>query len=387
MIDRWNDSQHQPVRCRALMVFMMPHISSLADHSDYLTEILTGCFMPWQISSSTCGPRFPFTGYTGSTKGATVREGCCSQMPGGAMLDEVQIINLFFEENDVPVDDCAYLPETSRIITCDSMVENTHFRLQWHPPDLLAKKLFHSNLSDIAAGGGDPEWCLLQVGLPRNMEESFLKQFAASFREECRTYQCALIGGDTFRSNHCTFSVTMAGRVRHPLKRRALSGDAIYMTGTAGLSLAGLKHLTGEWTLGEPLQQKALRRHLAPEARLDMARRLRNLPDLHGMMDLSDGLLQDLERFARAAGLRFHLHLKSIPCDAELAQIMPPVERAVSGEEYELIFCASPDLQRTEDFDITQIGRVLSGDPGLTVFEDSSETTIVIPESRGFEHF
>lgn len=303
------------------------------------------------------------------------------------MLDELQIIDLFFEKSEVPVDDCAFLPETSQIITGDSMVENTHFRLDWHPPELLARKFFQSNVSDVAAGGGDPEWCLLQMGLPADAKEPFLKRFADSFREECKQNDCKLIGGDTFRNATYIFSLTMAGRVSRPLQRRALAGDVIYMSGTAGLSLAGMKHLTDEKKLTGTLQKRALERHLAPRARLDIARRLREMPDLHGMMDLSDGLLQDLERFARAAGQRFHLHLQSIPCDDELAALMPALERAISGEEYELIFCAPAGLLPAPGFDITQIGRVTPGAPGLTVFEDSSENSIVIPQSRGFEHF
>ena len=320
-------------------------------------------------------------------RSATAQAVCFLQIQGGAMLDELQIIDLFFEKSEVPVDDCAYLPETSQIITGDSMVENTHFRLDWHPPELLARKLFQSNLSDVAAGGGDPQWCLLQMGLPGNAEEQFLKRFAAAFREECKENRCKLIGGDTFRNTTYIFSLTMAGRVRRPLQRRARPGDAIYMTGTAGLSLAGMKHLTGEMKLTGSLQKRALERHLAPVARLDLARKLREMPDLHGMMDLSDGLLQDLERFARAAGQRFHLHLHGIPCDDELLPLMPALERAISGEEYELVFCAPAGLQQAPGFDITQIGRVITGPPGLTVFEDSSEGKIVIPESRGFEHF
>lgn len=318
-------------------------------------------------------------------KTVTAREVSSSDIRRSVMLDELQIIDLFFEKGKVPVDDCAFLPASSQIITGDSMVENTHFRLEWHPPELLARKLFQSNISDLAAGGGDPEWCVLQMGVPADADDKFLRRFARAFREECEQHRCRLIGGDTFRNQTYIFSLTMAGKTKRPLHRRARPGDAIFMTGTAGLSLAGLKHLTGERPLTGQLRARALQRHLAPQSRLDWARTLRSNPDVHGMMDLSDGLLQDLERYARAAGLRFHLHLESIPCDEELAAIMPALERAISGEEYELIFCAPSDLQT--ELPVTVIGRVMEGAPGLAVFQSDSETEAIVPDNRGFEHF
>lgn len=297
------------------------------------------------------------------------------------MFTEEQIIELFFPAGSAPKDDCAFVQESGTIVTCDSMAEETHFRSEWHPPASLARKLFQSNLSDLAAGGADPSWCLLQLGIPSRLDESFLTEFAGAFRDECETEHCPLIGGDTYRSNTLTFSVTMAGRGPRPVGRHASPGDALYLTGEVGLSLAGLQYLQGLRPLDGVLREQALKKHLAPTARLAWARELRNRPDLHGMMDVSDGVAQDAERFAGAAGVSFIIFLERLPVFEGLE--MSPEEAACSGEEYELLFSAPPGLAFS--FPAREIGHTIApADQPVRFLKNGQPVDLAI---KGFRHF
>lgn len=302
------------------------------------------------------------------------------------MLTEEEIIALFFPPGEAPVDDCATMDD-GLVVTGDTMAEGTHFRRDWHPPELLALKAFHSNLSDLAAGGAEPSWCMLQMGIPCDMQPSYLESFARAFRLASASF-CPLIGGDTYRSGTFTLSVTLAGRadphVRgrpgRRLGRRARVGDALYVTGDLGLSLAGLRHLEGTHLLQGEIQERALQKHLAPQARLDWARHLRKLDVLSGMMDLSDGLAQDTQRFARAADLAFEIDLDQLPVAAGLG--MSALDAATSGEEYELLFAAAPGLELP--FPARHIGTVGAGPAGVRFTSDGR--AVALP-TAGFRHF
>lgn len=294
------------------------------------------------------------------------------------MLSEEAIIGLFFLPGEAPRDDCAHLQD-GLVVTGDTMAEGTHFRRQWHPPHLLAEKLFQSNLSDLAAGGAEPAWCMLQLGIPENMEQSYLESFARAFHATSSIF-CPLIGGDTYRSGTFTLSLTLAGHGERSIGRHACANDALYVTGDLGLSLAGLKHLQGGLPLEGEIRNRALQKHLAPTARLQWSRHLRQSDALHGMMDVSDGLAQDLERFARAAGYRFRVDLDCLPVAEGLD--MAPEEAATSGEEYELLFAAPPDLHFP--FPARQIGTVDPGPAGVQFISRGSE--ILLPRP-GFRHF
>jgi len=301
------------------------------------------------------------------------------------MIDESTIISLFYKKDELPVDDCAFLESTSQLISADAMIEDTHFRMDWQRPDQLAKKVFQSNLSDIAAGGGEPAWCMLQLGLPKHPDVEFLHEFAKAFRNEYEEADCPLIGGDTFRSEKYLFAITIAGKTSRPVRRRANIGDLIYVTGSLGLSLAGLRHLQGNLHLSGKVKDLALQKHLCPTARLEWARQIRDQPSLHGMMDVSDGLVQDLARFAKASGHQFHLYLDSIPKHESLTGILTQLDFAVSAEEYELVFCADEAL--LFDFEATPIGKVTEGDPSLVVFADQSEKEVIDMKDTGYHHF
>ena len=305
-------------------------------------------------------------------------------------MNEDELISLFYKGHERPVDDCAYLAEHKLLITADSMVEHTHFQLNWTTAEQLAHKLFQINLSDIAASGGDPKWCILQMGFPASFNSSWIQSFSNSFRNQCDSFDCKLIGGDTFRSDNIIFSLTMAGNANQHIQRKAEIGDAIYLTGEIGWSLTGLQYLEGKRILNQYQKQRALKRHLTPNARLDWAQQLRTHSQLHGMMDISDGLLIDASRFAKASNSIFNIYLDKLPKISQLP--LTPIEQLSSGEEYELLFTAPTSLDFS--FPVHQIGTVQprcnnNSSMNLQIFEkiDDQQPLDINQINFGYQHF
>ena len=289
------------------------------------------------------------------------------------------------------LDDCALLEE-NKIVTCDSMVENIHFRLEWSSPEDLAIKLFQSNLSDIISSGGRPAWCLLNLGLPTEIangvkQEKFLERFASTLRQECWRYEAPLVGGDTFRSDVLFLSLSMGGQAERYIKRSgAQLGDHLYVTGDLGLSKAGLAFLEGKLELDMDTQSHALEKHLQPQARVDWGQKLCQMPEVHAMTDISDGLLSDAIQLARANQMEVCINLGDVPLNTRLVTKMSPSEAILSGEELELLFLAPPGLSfpfpckavgLTEKFDG-------EGESGVKLLQGGQD--VPFPLGR-FEHF
>ena len=325
-------------------------------------------------------------------------------------MNESDIIALFYRDENRHsssganeefdrLDDCAALPFTACgdpskdkiLMTTDSMIEMTHFRRDWSSPSDLASRLFHCNLSDLAISGGKPEFALLNLGLPPDTSDSFIQEFAQTLRQELADANCRLIGGDTFRSSIVNLTLTLGGRARRHLTRHgARKGDHLYLSGTVGLALAGYKILKGELDLPDSaeasLRQEAIERHLRPRARHQWASQITSDLRIRAGMDLSDGLLQDSCRLARASDATIEIDLDYIPIHPGLSTYMEHRTALYSGEELELLFIGEPGLQLP--FPCRAIGRVVSQEDrsaGKVILLEKGEE-IVSPKG-GYHHF
>ena len=113
-------------------------------------------------------------------------------------MKESEIIELFYEKDSIPTDDC-FFQKPNTLITTDSLIENTHFKLNWSKPSDIASKLVEVNISDILASGGFPTQCLLNLGFSfKTCNRKWVEIFAYSFKKKLKEYHINLIGGDTF---------------------------------------------------------------------------------------------------------------------------------------------------------------------------------------------
>jgi len=301
-------------------------------------------------------------------------------------------------------DDCAVYPVksgTNEVISTDALVEDIHFKLSTTTPEALGRKALSASLSDIAAMGGVPKRVLVTLGIPKKISVSFLDRLYAGFNTICNRYKVELAGGDTVSSPKCFFiNVSIIGEAKRVFTRQgARPGDLIFVTGTLGDSSLGLKLLSKKKR--EAKDHKFLiGRHLGPTPRvLEAGILARSRINITSMIDISDGLVQDLYHICKASKVGARIHEDRLPRSRELSricdrdQIDPFPFLLNGGEDYELLFTLPPDgvknLKRQflkAKALVTQIGEITLK-PKKVLLEKSDGRDKVLPQLEGFNHF
>jgi thiamine-monophosphate kinase len=273
-------------------------------------------------------------------------------------------------------DDCAvFRPAGSKedlLFTTDMTIEGVHFRRESHPAEAVGWKTLARGLSDIAAMGGAPRFCLLSLALAPWADQRWVDRFYRGLLDLARRAGVTLAGGDLAMAERVTCDIVVCGAVPQgkPLRRDgARAGDAIYVSGRLGGSALGLETGSGA----------AWRRHLKPEPRLALGRFLREKLHATACMDLSDGLSLDLRRLCLASGAA-----------AELAGALPvyrgaSLEQALhGGEDYELLFTVRPQTEVPRAYErvpLSRIGTIRKGRPGRVDLDGRPLA------ARGYDHF
>jgi len=294
-------------------------------------------------------------------------------------------------------DDCALVPVDpgkQLAVSTDLLIEGTHF-LKDVDPSALGHKALAVNVSDLAAMGAQPLGCVLGLSLPQ-IDESWLEAFSHAFYRYAQASNCPLVGGDTTRSpDGIVISVTVFGQVEpgRALRRdAACPDDDIWVTGSLGAPDIALQMLLGQAPLQPQLLQATRHALERPDPPWRFAQRLPGIA--HAALDISDGLLQDLNHILTASGCGAVLHYDALPVDAALASVdAAQVQRAVlaGGDVYQLCFTAPPENRQAvsslaDEFRLqaTRVGTIVST-PGLRVLDTIGK---VIPvSSLGFDHF
>lgn len=320
-------------------------------------------------------------------------------------LGEFDIINQFFNRKtsnrrDVIQgigDDCALLTVNSQqllAISTDSLVSGTHFLPNIDPADLAYKALM-VNLSDLAAMGADPAWLSLALTLD-NVDTDWLKKFSDSLYSLLDYYQMQLIGGDTTKGP-LSLTLTVYGSIPQGMqlvRSGAKTGDWIYVTGSLGDSAAGLAILLDQLNTSNELDKHYLvERHLKPQARILMGQGLRGLAS--AAIDLSDGLLSDLDHILKASQVGAKLNLEDLPLSDVLERTTThkqALQWALSGgEDYELCFTV-PEMHRGAlksrldqiGVPYTCIGQITNNVGKLECYLHEQPITL---DWHGFDHF
>jgi len=273
-----------------------------------------------------------------------------------------------------PGDDCAVLDlgvaDRRFLFKTDAVVEGVHFTAETDPR-LAGVKALARCLSDIAAMGGTPTHALVTLGLPDGYDLGRVESLYIGLGECARHHEVAVVGGETTSSpGSLWLSTALFGWVtpgRCVLRSGARPGDALFVTGELGGSLAS-------------------GRHLSFEPRLEEARWLAATFAVHAMIDLSDGLAGDLPHLLKASGVGAELHSQAVPVsrtarDRARKGGRSAFEAALTdGEDYELLFAVSASdavplmdgwKTRFPGTKLSCIGRV------------TSETTVTIRDARG----
>jgi thiamine-monophosphate kinase len=261
-------------------------------------------------------------------------------------------------------DDCAIMrPRANEdlVFTSDFVLENRHFTLKTHSPAAVGEKALARSLSDLAAMGAEPVFCLVSLAVPAKLGGPFVKGFYQGLLRIAKRYSISLAGGDLSRFDKVIADVTCCGRVPRAnalLRSGAKVGHLVYVTGRLGAAARA-------FNIGRPI---------LPKPRLAEGIALRKL-GVSAAIDISDGLSLDLARLCEASNVSAEISSTELP----LARRATLDEALNGGEDYELLFTASPKIKIPAG--ATRIG-VVTRRRSSSVLMDGHPL-----QSEGFDHF
>ncbi len=308
--------------------------------------------------------------------------------PGAlALTDDAAVI-------DVP-------PGKQLVITKDAIAQGVHF-IGDEDPALIARKLLRVNLSDLAAKGATPFGYLLMVALPHpgplpkgeGEVDGFLTSFAHGLKEDQERYGLSLLGGDTIATQGPpAFSLTALGLVdkgKMLLRSGAKPGDRVFVSGTIGDGLLGLRVASEVTRHSSPATLHLLSRYQLPQPRLALGQKLAGIAS--ACMDVSDGLAQDLGQLCAASGVGATIRVQQVPLSAAAREQVsgnPDLLAALlgGGDDYELLFtvpCDNIAVLMALGEAVTEIGEIAQGTGVSIVSADGKPMQL---SRAGYSHF
>lgn len=297
-------------------------------------------------------------------------------------------------------DDAAWVEckKNSLLITSDLLIERVHFDLKWTSFYSLGYKSLAVNLSDVAAMGGSPAYLLLSLGIPVDFKTENIENFYRGIRALASRSAVALVGGDTSASNRFFISASLVGYAPYgPITRSGGKvGDDLYVTGTLGDSALGLEILKKKKTRARDQKSSYLiSRHRFPSARLRAGAILAQEKLAKAMIDVSDGLFQDLGHLCKASGVGAAVWQEALPLSHAYrlcAGRKGALYALTGGEDYELLFCLRrrdrtrlEKIKRRLGVPITRIGKCVLPSEGIKAFNGKGDP---LPISvMGHDHF
>jgi len=290
--------------------------------------------------------------------------------------------------------DAALLKKKNLVISTDMMVEDQHFKKK-DDPKILAKKLVRINLSDIAAMGAVPYGFFLNLAVPRNNVDEWIKRFSLGLSEDIKQFDIKLFGGDLSHSSTIFLSMTILGKINKICHDNNYSkvGSDIYVSGNIGDAPLGFEFSKNFNCFDGPKNKKLklINKYYIPEPRINLGLSLLNKVDF--CTDISDGLVREISRVASQSKLQANIFLENIPFSSEVKSIINMNDKKKiheiilnGGEDYELLFSSSSNNRKKIDKikNITRIGNFSNG-RGLKVFDRKFQNINL--KKKGFSHF
>ena len=291
-------------------------------------------------------------------------------------MHEFQLINKYFlnlsnkNKNSLNLNDDVFFDKSKKlVVSVDTYIEGVHF-IDFKKPDLVIKKIIRSSISDIICKGVKPRYYFISgSGNKRSFSPSNLKKISRSLKQEQNKFDISLCGGDTVFSNKLSFTVTSIGFSQKIIFRNnARLNDDIYVTGNLGDSFAGLKILKKKINTNNILANYFKNRYYLPILNLKLTNKLLNFANTS--IDISDGLIADLEKLINKQKFSYKLDLNSIPISKNLKKLLLQKKLdkksfVSQGDDYQILFTANSSKSRiitktakTLGIKISKIGKI-----------------------------
>jgi thiamine-monophosphate kinase len=281
------------------------------------------------------------------------------------------------------------MEQGSYVFTQDAMVEHVHFDFVFDTPFSLGKKVVSANVSDVLSMGARPLYFLVTLGVPATLEFNAIQRLYQGMSSAAKEFNAILVGGDITEGGDRLFvDISMVGKlvVPHYLGRNgARPGDLLGVTGELGEASYGRMLLEAGVRAS---RNRFITRYLTPVPPFETWKRLVDLRVPHAMVDISDGLLTDLERMMLGSGTSAVVYLEDVPVPREITKAGKQELALTGGEDYQLLFSfgrkklAQIEELKAQGFDVSVIGEVKQG-KGVHIFDRGAE---VMVSAKGHEH-
>lgn len=279
----------------------------------------------------------------------------------------------------------------------DGVVDGVHFDSAFMPWQAVGWKAIAVSLSDIAAMGGVPEYALVTLELPPDIEVEGVEEMYRGLLDLATTMKVVIIGGNITAGPVVSVNTTVIGHIKPGglamSRRGACPGDKIGVTGFLGLAALGLQLLGDEGICGLDMQTEELlrSRFLYPEPRVAEGTLLREA-GVKAAIDVSDGLLSDLGHLCQASGVSACIEVENLPLHGKVTNLgCRAIEAALNGgEDYELLFTTPEETMKKVraklSVPVWEIGRIVEARPERVAVYDINGNPLEV-ERAGWQHF
>jgi len=293
-------------------------------------------------------------------------------------MNEFEIIRKYFlklsktNKSSLSLNDDVFFDKSKEIvISVDTYVEGVHF-INFKKPELVIKKIVRSSISDLICKGVKPTYYFISgSGNKRSFSSGNLKKISKSLKQEQKKYNIFLCGGDTVYSNKLSFTITSVGFSKKIIYRnKAKLNDNIYVTGNLGDSYVGLKILKKNLNFHQSIKKYFINRYYQPILQSKLTNKLFSFANTS--IDISDGLISDLEKLLNKQKFSYKIYMENIPISKNLKKLIllkkfRKASCVSQGDDYQILFTASPSKMgiinktaKSLGIKISKIGKICS---------------------------
>ncbi len=317
-------------------------------------------------------------------------------------MNEFELINKYFSKltsnnkSSLRLNDDVFFDRLKNlVISVDTYVEGVHF-IDFKYPNLVIKKILRSSISDLICKGVKPKYYFISgSGNKKTFRRYNLELISKSLKEEQKKYSISLCGGDTVFSNKLSFTIISIGFSKKIVYRNnAKINDDIYVTGNLGDSFVGLKILKKKIKLNKYFSNYFKKKYFLPHLHLNIIKKLSSIANTS--IDVSDGLIGDLEKLINRQNLSYKLYLKNIPISQNLnklveKKIITKIKSVTFGDDYQILFTATPaksriisKISKSLGIKISKIGKICSSSQKSQVINEKNEKITL--KNKGYLH-
>ena len=317
-------------------------------------------------------------------------------------MHEFELINKYFSKlsssnkSSLNLNDDVFFDKSKKlVISVDTYVEGVHF-INFQNPDLVIKKIIRSSISDLICKGVKPKYYFISgSGNKKTFTKRNLEMISKSLHQEQKKFSINLCGGDTTFSKKLSFSITSVGfSDKIVFRNKAKLNDDIYVTGNIGDSFIGLKVLQKKIHLNQNLSRYFINKYFHPNLHINITKKLLSIANTS--IDISDGLITDLEKLINNQKLSYELYLNDIPISKNLnklidLKIIKKIKSVSSGDDYQILFTASPSksriiskISRSLGVKISKIGKICTHNRRSQIINEKNKKITL--KNKGYFH-